>query len=142
MSPTNADTPGARLRDARERLQLSQREAAHRAGVHQPDWAAIETGRKPATLDHIHRLASAIGADPADVDPRLNSTARTLTLVISQRGVLLPETPDDHDLLCELLPVPITVRAGVRRSDADRLIQSVADHRVKLVVRADLPPLE
>lgn len=71
--PPSPDTPGARLRAARERLGLSQRELAERLGITQQSYAQYESGARVATLDWLHAVATTVGIDPYTLDPKFRS---------------------------------------------------------------------
>jgi transcriptional regulator with XRE-family HTH domain len=54
----------ARLRELRERANLSQIDLSKRSGVPQTTVAAYEVGRNSPSWDRIVRLASALGVSP------------------------------------------------------------------------------
>lgn len=56
---------GARVRELREGLQLSQAELAHLAGVNRVTLARIETGRTGVSVAVLARLALAMDTTPA-----------------------------------------------------------------------------
>ncbi|HTW42209.1 MAG TPA: helix-turn-helix transcriptional regulator [Solirubrobacteraceae bacterium] len=62
---------GDLLRETRERQGLSQEELARRAGTHQPQISAWETGRKPIQVEQLAALLRAL-----DMDLRLAATPR------------------------------------------------------------------
>jgi transcriptional regulator with XRE-family HTH domain len=141
--------PGLYLAIERKRLGLSQAQAAKRAGVSQPTWAAVETDYDRATLDRLHQFATAIGADPHAIDPRLASTAhaqavkdegpRTLTLLTQGHppDSFVGETPADDALVVELAPAPALLDA---RRALGRLIHGASSAGVRVVIRTDLRP--
>ena len=55
------------LRPARQRLGLTQRQLAARAGTGQQTICKLETLRRGAYLHTIQKLAAALGATPADL---------------------------------------------------------------------------
>lgn len=56
-----------RVRSARIRAGLSQRELAQRSGVRQPNIAAIESGRSQPTADTVDKLLAAAAVRPSVV---------------------------------------------------------------------------
>jgi transcriptional regulator with XRE-family HTH domain len=57
-----------RLKQVRERAGISQREAARRARIHQPKWAALESGAHDnPTLDMLSRIARVFGMDVGEL---------------------------------------------------------------------------
>lgn len=52
---------GARLRQIRKAIKLSQEEVALRAGIDRSYFGAIERGEKNVSLINIHRIAEALG---------------------------------------------------------------------------------
>ena len=60
------DDFGARLRAARHRRGLTQRDLARASGVHQPTIAAIETGRRQPTPQVRAALDSAVRVRPSE----------------------------------------------------------------------------
>lgn len=56
-------TLGERLRLARENKNLSQQEVASRAGISQPTYYKIESGKTKRTT-YLHELAQVLGVDP------------------------------------------------------------------------------
>jgi Zn-dependent peptidase ImmA (M78 family)/transcriptional regulator with XRE-family HTH domain len=74
---------GERIRQARERVGLNQRELARLAGVSQPTISRVERGDHPGlAVTELHRIATATGTTVAallrgdDCRPRLLSAAR------------------------------------------------------------------
>lgn len=51
---------GVRLRDAREKQQLSQESLAEMAGVHRTYIGQVERGERNISVDNMERLASAV----------------------------------------------------------------------------------
>ncbi|MFH1141625.1 MAG: helix-turn-helix transcriptional regulator [Chloroflexota bacterium] len=49
---------GAQLRSLRQKLDLSQEEIAHRAGIHVTYLSGVERGRRNPSLRNIRRIAS------------------------------------------------------------------------------------
>ena len=74
MSDTG-DFP-ARLRAARQRLGLTQRQACARLGTTQGSWGQLERGLTAVTLEQTARIAAALGLDPSELDPRLAPAKR------------------------------------------------------------------
>jgi ribosome-binding protein aMBF1 (putative translation factor) len=68
---TTKSTPGERIRAARNAKGLSTRQAAELAGMSQPNWTRLETGKHQATVDTLVAVADALGVKPSDLDPRL-----------------------------------------------------------------------
>jgi transcriptional regulator with XRE-family HTH domain len=62
---SRADDPvvahfGTRLREARERLGLTQEEVAQRSGVHATEVSRIEAGKRDPQISTLRRLAKAV----------------------------------------------------------------------------------
>lgn len=55
------------IRDAREALGLSRRQAATAAGISQPEWSRYESGDRLPTLRRLAAIAAALGIDLADL---------------------------------------------------------------------------
>jgi transcriptional regulator with XRE-family HTH domain len=70
------DTPGARLRAAREAAGLSQAAAAARMGgdVSAQYWSDVERGRRKPSLEWLWEAAQALGCDPHGLDERLQTS--------------------------------------------------------------------
>lgn len=60
-------TLGARIRDLRNALNISQEELAERAGLHRTYVGAVERGERNISLDNILALASALGVTASDL---------------------------------------------------------------------------
>lgn len=65
----NADDPhvgdlGTNLREARERLGLTQEQVAERSGVHATEVSRIEGGKRDPQVSTLLRLAKAVGVSP------------------------------------------------------------------------------
>ncbi len=66
---------GVRLKQARKKAKLSTRQAAAAAGVSQPYWSHMETGRNDPTeairkaLERVARLCNVLGCEPDDLIP-------------------------------------------------------------------------
>ena len=58
---------GARVRELREQLGLTQVELADKADMYQPDLCDLEKGRHSPTLETVGRIASALGVEPSDL---------------------------------------------------------------------------
>lgn len=142
MADTDTST-GIRLRAARHRLGVTQKDAARLSGMLPQQFYSYEIRGKLASLDVLHRIALAIGADPHEIDPRLSPKAeagvRTLTLVFSgadpERPALAGRDPEDDELVRELVTC-----GRIGRNDLAGLIQAALQARVKLVIRTDLAP--
>lgn len=68
--PHSVDTKvlfGARLRQLRQQVGISQEELAHRAGVDRTYVSSCERGRRNLTLEAIVKFASALGVKPSDL---------------------------------------------------------------------------
>jgi transcriptional regulator with XRE-family HTH domain len=64
---TNRGIPLPGIRPARQRLGLTQRELATRAGTGQHTICKLETLRRGAYLQTLRKLAVALGVSPADL---------------------------------------------------------------------------
>jgi transcriptional regulator with XRE-family HTH domain len=69
---------GRRLEVARLNAGLTQRDAAARmpGNVTPQYWSDIERGRRRPSLEWLWEAAAAIGCDPHDLDPRLQTNRR------------------------------------------------------------------
>lgn len=76
-APPRSHAVGALLRQARLAVGWSQRELAHRAGVHQPQIARIERG-DDIQVSLLERVARPLGVTTGLVDPSLAGTAHEL----------------------------------------------------------------
>jgi transcriptional regulator with XRE-family HTH domain len=56
---------GARVREERERLGISQEELADRAGLHRTYIGGVERGERNLGLLNVIRIARALGVTPA-----------------------------------------------------------------------------
>lgn len=72
------------LRSARQSAGVSQRELARRSGVHQPNIAAYEAGRRVPTAEVLQRLLGALEPRPSAVLSR--HRAQVADLVRAHRG--------------------------------------------------------
>lgn len=55
---------GANLREARERLGLTQEQVAQRSGVHATEVSRIEAGKRDPQVSTVERLAKAVEVRP------------------------------------------------------------------------------
>ena len=67
---------GARLRELRKRVPLTQEELAHRARIASSYLSDLERGRQSPTLDVVNRLARALKVTMADLFGPLNDGYR------------------------------------------------------------------
>jgi transcriptional regulator with XRE-family HTH domain len=58
---------GPRLREARERLELTQEEIAQRSGVHATEVSRIEAGKRDPQVSTLLRLAKAVEVRPGQL---------------------------------------------------------------------------
>jgi transcriptional regulator with XRE-family HTH domain len=58
---------GPRLREARERLELTQEEVAERSGVHATEVSRIEAGKRDPQVSTLLRLAKAVEVKPGQL---------------------------------------------------------------------------
>lgn len=58
---------GPRLREARERLELTQEEVAERSGVHSTEVSRIEAGKRDPQVSTLLRLAKAVEVKPGQL---------------------------------------------------------------------------
>jgi transcriptional regulator with XRE-family HTH domain len=56
---------GTNLREARERLGLTQEQVAERSGVHATEVSRIEAGKRDPQVSTLKRLAAALEMPPA-----------------------------------------------------------------------------
>ncbi|WP_102128489.1 helix-turn-helix domain-containing protein [Deinococcus planocerae] len=57
----------AHVRRLRKALRVSQEELGERAGIHRTYIGAIERGEANVTLDHMQKLADALGVDVGEL---------------------------------------------------------------------------
>lgn len=76
VASVNGKSGAERVRRARERASLSQRELAARSGVQQPNIAAIEAGRTQPTRATLDKLLSAAAIRPSVVLDRHREVVR------------------------------------------------------------------
>jgi transcriptional regulator with XRE-family HTH domain len=55
---------GTNLREARERLGLTQEQVAQRSGVHSTEVSRIEAGKRDPKVSTLERLAKAVEVKP------------------------------------------------------------------------------
>jgi transcriptional regulator with XRE-family HTH domain len=55
---------GTNLREARERLELTQEQVAERSGVHATEVSRIEAGKRDPQVSTLRRLAEAVELPP------------------------------------------------------------------------------
>lgn len=58
---------GTRLREARERLGLTQEEVAQRSGVHATEVSRMEAGKRDPKISTLRRLAKAVEVKPGQL---------------------------------------------------------------------------
>jgi transcriptional regulator with XRE-family HTH domain len=58
---------GTNLREARERLGLTQEEVAHRSGVHATEVSRMEAGKRDPQVSTLERLAKAVEVKPGQL---------------------------------------------------------------------------
>jgi transcriptional regulator with XRE-family HTH domain len=58
---------GIRLREARERLGLTQEEVAQRSGVHATEISRMEAGKRDPKISTLRRLAKAVEVKPGQL---------------------------------------------------------------------------
>jgi len=58
---------GTNLREARERLGLTQEQVAHRSGVHATEVSRIEAGKRDPQASTLERLAKAVEVRPGQL---------------------------------------------------------------------------
>lgn len=58
---------GTNLREARERLQLTQEQVAERSGVHATEVSRIEAGKRDPQISTLRRLAKAVELPPGQL---------------------------------------------------------------------------
>lgn len=58
---------GTNLREARERLGLTQEEVAHRSGVHATEVSRMEAGKRDPKVSTLERLAKAVEMQPGQL---------------------------------------------------------------------------
>ena len=72
VAAPNADDPdmaglGTNLREARERLGLTQEQVAERSGVHATEVSRIEGGKRDPQVSTVIRLANALEVEPGEL---------------------------------------------------------------------------
>ena len=65
---------GARVRERRSEVGVSQEELAHRAGLHRTYVSSVERGERNIALVNIVALAGALGVDAGDLVAGLTYT--------------------------------------------------------------------
>jgi transcriptional regulator with XRE-family HTH domain len=58
---------GPNLREARERLELTQEQVAQRSGVHAGEVSRIEAGKRDPKVSTVERLAKAVEVNPGQL---------------------------------------------------------------------------
>jgi transcriptional regulator with XRE-family HTH domain len=58
---------GSNLREARERLGLTQEQVAERSGVHATEVSRIETGKRDPQVSTVRKLAEAVQVRPGQL---------------------------------------------------------------------------
>lgn len=58
---------GTRLREARERLGLTQEDVAQRSGVHASEISRMEAGKRDPKISTLERLAEAVEVKPGQL---------------------------------------------------------------------------
>lgn len=58
---------GSNLREARERLGLTQENVAHRSGVHATEVSRMEAGKRDPQVSTLERLAKAVEVTPGQL---------------------------------------------------------------------------
>ena len=58
---------GPNLREARERLELTQEQVAERSGVHAGEISRIEAGKRDPQVSTVERLAKAVEMKPGQL---------------------------------------------------------------------------
>lgn len=58
---------GTNLREARERLGLTQEQVAQRSGVHSTEVSRIEAGKRDPQVSTLERLAEAVEVRPGQL---------------------------------------------------------------------------
>lgn len=58
---------GTNLREARERLGLTQEDVAHRSGVHATEVSRMEAGKRDPQVSTLERLAKAVEVTPGQL---------------------------------------------------------------------------
>jgi transcriptional regulator with XRE-family HTH domain len=58
---------GTNLREARERLGLTQEQVAQRSGVHATEVSRIEAGKRDPQVSTVERLAEAVEMKPGQL---------------------------------------------------------------------------
>ena len=58
---------GTNLREARERLGLTQEQVAERSGVHATEVSRIEGGKRDPQVSTVIRLANALEVEPGEL---------------------------------------------------------------------------
>jgi transcriptional regulator with XRE-family HTH domain len=67
---------GSRVRELREKAELSQEKLADRAGIHWTYLGGIERGERNPSLVNIGKIAAALGVEPADLFAGSRNRAR------------------------------------------------------------------
>lgn len=62
---------GLKIKEVRERLELSQEDLADLAGLHRTHISLIERGQRSARLETIEKLAVALRVQPSELIPQI-----------------------------------------------------------------------
>lgn len=74
---------GQRIREARDRLEITQEQLAERASLSVNHISAIERGKAKASLDAGYRIAIALGLSPNQLTGYEHSFSREASILIS-----------------------------------------------------------
>lgn len=150
--------PASLLREARERVGISQRALADRAGTSQSVIARIESGHSNPTVSTLNRLLEAAGCS-IDVRLRLTSAAYRARAAAyfedhapagvvaaylhgsTARGLRHRESDVDIGVLVDRATHPSqTQRAELRVHLASELVAALGINEVDVLVLNDVPP--
>jgi transcriptional regulator with XRE-family HTH domain len=120
-----AERFGQRLRQLREAKNWSQEELATRSKLHRTHISLIETAKRSVQLDTVERLATALGAQPAD-------------LFLPGPARVAPATITDRDELDRLLPFVREYQALATKHGIDDVFQDNGGKLLQALILLDL----
>jgi transcriptional regulator with XRE-family HTH domain len=108
-------SPGARIKKLREAAGLTLKQLAALIGTQTSQVWKLEHNQKRLTVVLIKKLAAALKCGPADIDPELGSSHRTVPLMgyIGKLDKYYPKASAGHWAPCGEVPAPPDIVEGV-----------------------------